>query len=140
MLTLITLAVLLSILVSQTRAAESDPVAASYSLKPASLASLTLPSTAIPSATAAQKWVEENWGYVEGTSGNMAFVDDPYESANNEKVLRVEYKKGTYAEGPAGSGGVTSTYLNPFGEGVQRAMFTYEVGVSYVWPWVFVAN
>ncbi|KAF8887203.1 hypothetical protein CPB85DRAFT_1441769 [Mucidula mucida] len=112
-----------------------DPVAASYSMKPASIPSMTLPSTAIPAATAAQKWIEDRWGHVTGKSEYIAFVEDPYDAGNKESVLRVNYPKGTYAHSDVGEGGV-GMYLNPFGSGVQRAMFTYEVAFSKGWDFV----
>ncbi len=115
--------------------AATDPVAASYSMKPASIPSMTLPSTAIPAATAAQKWIEDRWGHVTGKSEYIAFVEDPYDAGNKEYVLRVNYPKGSYAHSDVGEGGV-GMYLNPFGSGVQRAMFTYEVAFSKGWDFV----
>lgn len=132
---MLTFASIVVLLVSQVFAATTaDPVAATYTLKPASIASFTLPSTAIPSATAAQKWIETNWGHVTGKSDYIAFVKDPYDTANKERVLRVEYPVGSYAGSDVGEGGV-GMYLNPFGSGVKRAMFTYEVGLEDLCSW-----
>ncbi|KAF8073442.1 hypothetical protein FPV67DRAFT_746760 [Lyophyllum atratum] len=116
--------------------AVADPVASLYSLNPASLASLPLPTTTISSAAAAQSFIEKNWAHVTGKSEYISFVQDPYDAANKEKVLRVSYPNGTYAHSEVGEGGV-GMYLDPFGNvNAQRAMFTYEVAFSKGWDFV----
>ncbi|KAG6909229.1 hypothetical protein DXG01_001411 [Tephrocybe rancida] len=116
--------------------AVDDTVAALYSMSAASLASLPLPTTTIAAAPAAQTYIENNWAHVAGDSSYISFVTDPYDTSNKEKVLRVSYPNGTYANSPAGEGGV-GMYLNPFGNvNAQRAMFTYEVAFSKGWDFV----
>lgn len=107
-------------------ATTTDKVAASYSMTPASIPVLPLPTGALHAAEA-QSFIEANWGYVSGESEYIAFAADPFDSTNKDRVFRVSYPAGSYANSPVGDGGV-GMYLNPFGNvNAQRAMFTYEV-------------
>jgi len=110
----------------------TDKVAASYSMTPASIPVLPLPTGALHAADA-QAFIEKNWGYVSGKSEYIAFSPDPFDATNKDRVFRVSYPAGTYANSPVGDGGV-GMYLNPFGNvNAQRAMFTYEVCKLAFW-------
>lgn len=116
----------------ERRAVADDPVAISYGLTPASIASLPLPTTTITAASAAQTFIQNNWGHVTGKSEYISFVKDPFASSGSN-VLRVSYPNGTYANSPYGDGGM-GMYLDPFGTAVdgkvKRALFTYEIALS----------
>ncbi|GAA6029782.1 hypothetical protein JCM8097_001047 [Rhodosporidiobolus ruineniae] len=102
-------------------------LASKYSMTPASVSSLSMPSTAIPSATAAVSYVDQNWNKIKGGGDYLSFVEDPLDSSNKETVLQVEYPKGSYTSHGDG-GGVMNMQVGVFGGNKNRAMISYEVG------------
>ncbi|GAA6029784.1 hypothetical protein JCM8097_001048 [Rhodosporidiobolus ruineniae] len=104
-------------------------LASQYSMTPASTSSLVMPSTAIPSPSAALSYIETNWNHLHGTSEFQSFVQDPLDSSSDETVLQVEYPEGSYSS-KGGGGGIMAMGLGVFGAGKGRAMISFEVGFN----------
>lgn len=102
-------------------------LASAYSVTPASISSLVMPPTAIPSASSALTYIDDNWSHIKGSSDFVTFVEDPLKSTG-EVVLAVDYPEGSYPGGT--DGGVGNMQMGVFSSGMQRAMVSYEVGFS----------
>jgi len=94
-------------------------------MTPAAVSSLFMPSSAIPSSSAANAYIADSWSLVKG-SGPLSFVEDPLEGGG-QVVLEVEYPKGSYSGAKDLPAGVGNMQMAVFGEGKQRAMVSYEV-------------
>ncbi|GAA5821877.1 hypothetical protein JCM11251_004755 [Rhodosporidiobolus azoricus] len=105
-----------------------ENVASKFSMSAASIPSLTMPTSALPSPTAAQSYVQDSWPFVKGTSEFLTFETDPLEG--DEVVLQIKYEKGSYAGTDEADGGIGNMQLAVFGEGKKRAMASYEVGFN----------
>ncbi|CDR49078.1 RHTO0S23e00166g2_1 [Rhodotorula toruloides] len=103
-------------------------LAASYTVTPAAVRTLAMPSSAIPSPSAAVSYIDSSWTRNKGGSAEtLSFVDDPLD-AGGGPVLQVVYKKGSYSGG--GVGGIGNWQFPVFGEKKNRAVLSYEVGFS----------
>ncbi|GAA5989363.1 hypothetical protein JCM11641_004199 [Rhodosporidiobolus odoratus] len=104
-----------------------ESLASKYSMTTAAMPSLPLPSSAIPSPSAAMSYIKESWNVIKGASDYISFVKDPLDSNAEEAVLQIEYPKGSYS---GGTGGVGNLQTGVFGTGKNRAMISYDVGFS----------
>ncbi|GAA5871299.1 hypothetical protein JCM1840_004406 [Sporobolomyces johnsonii] len=102
-------------------------LASSYSMTPASISTLTMPSAALPSASSALSYISSAWPFQKGSSEYLTFAEDPLDSGGGT-VVQVEYEKGSYSGTDDPGGGVGNLQLGVFGEGKNRAMVSYEVG------------
>ncbi|GAA5952460.1 hypothetical protein JCM21900_005317 [Sporobolomyces salmonicolor] len=102
-------------------------LASSYSMTPASVSTLTMPSAALPSASSALSYISSAWPFQKGSSDYLTFAEDPLGSGGGT-VVQVEYEKGSYSGTDDPGGGVGNLQLGVFGEGKNRAMVSHEVG------------
>ncbi|BGO98425.1 hypothetical protein JCM10021v2_002085 [Rhodotorula toruloides] len=103
-------------------------LAASYTVTPAAVPAFAMPSSAIPSPSAAVSYIDSSWTRNKGGSAEtLSFVDDPLD-AGGGPVLQVVYKKGSYSGG--GVGGIGNWQFPVFGDKKNRAVLSYEVGFS----------
>ncbi|GAA5918505.1 hypothetical protein JCM1841_003271 [Sporobolomyces salmonicolor] len=102
-------------------------LASSYSMTPASIYTLTMPSGALPSASSALSYISSTWSFQKGSSDYLTFAEDPLGSGGGT-VVQVEYGKGSYSGTDDPGGGLGNLQLGVFGEGKNRAMVSYEVG------------
>ncbi|GAA6052242.1 hypothetical protein JCM3770_007396 [Rhodotorula araucariae] len=105
-----------------------DSLAASFSMTPAALSSLPMPSSAMPSASAANSFMQDKWSRTKGSGESLSFVEDPLDGGGGI-VLESDYPKGSYS-GASGMVGVGNMQMAVFGEGKQRAMVSYELTFS----------
>ncbi|BGP38965.1 hypothetical protein JCM10449v2_002903 [Rhodotorula kratochvilovae] len=105
-----------------------DSLASSFSLTPAALSTLAMPSSAIPSASAANSYIQDSWSRIKGSGETLSFVEDPLDG-DGGIVLEVDYPKGSYT-GSSDNAGVGNMQMAVFGEGKQRAMVSYDVGFN----------
>ncbi|GAA5851937.1 hypothetical protein JCM9279_007030 [Rhodotorula babjevae] len=103
-------------------------LASSFTMTPAAISSLPMPTSALPSSSAANAYIADSWSLVKG-SGPLSFVEDPLEGGG-QVVLEVDYPKGSYSGAKDLPAGVGNMQMAVFGEGKQRAMVSYEVGFS----------
>ncbi|GAA5889999.1 hypothetical protein JCM8208_001192 [Rhodotorula glutinis] len=103
-------------------------LASSFTMTPAAISSLAMPSSALPSSSAANAYIADSWHLVKG-SGPLSFVEDPLEGGG-QVVLEVDYPKGSYSGAKDIPAGVGNMQMAVFGEGKQRAMVSYEVSFS----------
>ena len=94
-------------------------------MTPAAVSSLPMPTSTLPSSSAANAYIANSWSLVKG-SGPLSFVEDPLEGGG-QVVLEVEYPKGSYSGAKDLPAGVGNMQMAVFGEGKQRAMVSYEV-------------
>ncbi|GAA5895042.1 hypothetical protein JCM6882_008270 [Rhodosporidiobolus microsporus] len=106
-------------------------LAASYSMSAAALPSLVMPSTAIPTPSAATAYIAKSWNHIKGNSQHLTFTTDPLISGSKEIVMQLDYPKGSYS-GLSGSdkGGVGNMQLGVWGKKKRRTMVSYEVGFN----------
>ncbi|BGP47070.1 hypothetical protein JCM10450v2_002922 [Rhodotorula kratochvilovae] len=105
-----------------------DSLASSFSLTPAALSTFAMPSSAIPSASAANSYIQDSWSRIKGSGETLSFVEDPLDG-DGGIVLEVDYPKGSYT-GSSDNAGVGNMQMAVFGEGKQRAMVSYDVGFN----------
>ncbi|TNY19072.1 hypothetical protein DMC30DRAFT_19102 [Rhodotorula diobovata] len=123
-----------SVALSGAPAATSIPtdflaaLASSFSMTPAAVSSLPMPSSALPSSSAANSYIQEAWSVKKG-SGPLSFVEDPLEGGGG-LVLEVDYPKGSYSGAKDVVAGVGNMQMAVFGKSKQRAIVSYEVGFS----------
>ncbi|GAA6014704.1 hypothetical protein JCM10207_006909 [Rhodosporidiobolus poonsookiae] len=116
-----------SILATATApAAFFSSLASHYSVTPAALPSLPMPTSTLD-APAAATYIREDWNHVKGGSDHITFAQDGIDgSSGEETVLQVAYEKGRYG----GNNGIGALQLAVHGERKNRAMVSYEVGFS----------
>lgn len=84
-----------------------------------------MPSSAIPSPSAAVSYIDSSWTRNKGGSAEtLSFVDDPLDTGGGP-VLQVLYEKGSYSGG--GVGGIGNWQFPVYGEKKSRAVVSYEV-------------
>lgn len=122
-----------SVALSGAPAATSIPtdflaaLASSFSMTPAAVSSLPMPSSALPSSSAANSYIQEAWSVKKG-SGPLSFVEDPLEGGGG-LVLEVDYPKGSYSGAKDVVAGVGNMQMAVFGKSKQRTIVSYEVRI-----------
>ncbi|GAA5895046.1 hypothetical protein JCM6882_008271 [Rhodosporidiobolus microsporus] len=107
-----------------------ESLAAKYSMSAAAVPSLTMPTAALPSPSAANSYIQETWKPVRGSSDYLTFETDPLDSASTEVVLQIRYEKGSYSGSGDVGGGIGNMQIAVFGEQKKRTMVSYEVGFN----------